>query len=317
MNTFITICIAVIIFLLLGFFVISYYIFFSFLKREKQEKDLDKEFEKLSEPSKNKYKPLYENIKIQKAWFLSLPYESMSIISEGYALNGYYLSKKSEKTVVILHGYKDDALSVVDEIRFYYEMGFNVFIPDIRSHGKSQGKYIGMGSVDNYDIIKWLEVLQNKEGWQCKFLLVGFSMGGALALTLSGRNDLPSSVSAIISHSAFTSLNELVPTVIKIKPQIIKRMLIFGFEMCCKLFAKYGFNENTPAQGVQKAKTPIMIIHGLKDNFVPFDMSEKLFLLCVSEKSYWIDENAGHDMIGWHDKETYHSQIKTFLNKYM
>ena len=309
------ILLAIFLLAILAIAIISYLMFHSFLVRDKNEVDIDADFEKMSESSKAKYRPLYEHKKSELAWFLSLPYENLQITNEGYMLNGYYLSQQSSKTAVILHGHKRDALDEVGEARFYYDMGFNIFIPDIRSHGKSRGRYIGMGCIYQNDIIKWLELLQNKE--ECQFILVGFSMGGATALTLSGNPDLPPSVAAIISHSSFTSIKELVPSVLKIKPAMVKHLLISGFEMWCKLLAGYGFNENTPVQAVQKSKTPVMIIHGAKDNFVPVDMSQKLFSQCVSEKAYWVDENAGHDMVGWHDKETYQGQIKAFLDKFL
>ena len=300
-----------------GIATMSYIMFCLFLKREKNNIDIDAEFEKLSEQYKLKYRPLHEQKKAEKAWFLSLPYKELQVESDGYTLNGYYLSQQSKKTAIILHGHKRDALDETGEIRFYYDMGYNIFIPDIRSHGKSQGKYIGMGCIDRNDIIKWIDLLHDNNENDCKFIIVGFSLGGATALALSGNPDLPPSVVAIISHSSFTSIKELIPSVIKMKPILIRNLLIFGFEIWCKLLAGYGFNENTPAQGVQKSKTPIMIIHGAKDNFVPLYMSEKLFSLCISDKAYWVDENAGHDMVGWHEKETYQSQIKAFLSKYV
>ncbi|MCL1998271.1 MAG: alpha/beta hydrolase [Turicibacter sp.] len=308
---------AILLIVFLGLAIMSYIMFCSFLKREKKGTDTDAEFENLPEQWKLKYRPVYEHKKAERAWFLSLPYKELQVKSDGYTLNGYYLSQQSKKTAIILHGHKRDALDEAGEIRFYYDMGYNIFIPDIRSHGKSQGKYIGMGCVDRGDIIKWIDLLHDNNESDCGFILVGFSMGGATALALSGNIDLPPSVAAIISHSSFTSIKELMSSVIKMKPTLIKNLLIFGFEIWCKLLVGYGFNDNTPEQGVQKSKTPIMIIHGAKDNLVPLYMSEKLFSLCISEKAYWVDENAGHDMVGWYEKEVYQSQIRAFLNKYV
>jgi hypothetical protein len=46
-------------------------------------------------------------------------------------------------------------------------------------------------------------------------------------------------------------------------------------------------------------------------------MSEKLFALCASDKEFWIDDDASHDMVGWVNKDAYQKRIKAFINKYM
>ena len=290
--------------------------FCSFLKREKNEMGLEDKFQRMPETVKSKYKDYFEFIKNEQEWFLGNSIEILKIENDGYILNGYYLSQGKSKTAIIIHGYKSDALSEAGKVRFYFDMGYNIFLPDLRSHGKSQGKYIGMGCTDQDDIIKWLELIKSKEENNCKILLVGFSMGGATALALSGNLHLPPNVFAIISHSAFTSLKELVNVIIKIRPHLVKKILLLGLENWCILISKYGFSKNTPEQGISKSKIPIMIIHGKKDNFIPFYMAEKLFSICASEKEFWADENAGHDMIGWQERAIYQSKIKSFLGKY-
>ena len=299
----------IVFFIFLVLSIISYNIFCSFLKRENKERG----YYANSEP----WKSIFENLMVEKEWFFSKLYERLQIINEGYKLNGYYLSQESENTVIILHGWKDDAIIRMDSVRLYYDMGFNVFLPDIRSHGKSEGKYIGLGCVDQGDVIKWIEFLQEKEKHNCTFVLDGFSMGGVTALALSGNTNLPKSVKAIISEGAFTSIKELLPTKLKINLPILKYIMFFLVEACSKIFAGYGFNENSPEQMIQKSNIPTLIIHGVNDDFVPLYMSKKLFSLCSSEKEYFVSEIGAHGTIAWHEKEVYQEKIKTFLKKYL
>ncbi len=290
-------------------FALSYLIFCQLFKRTDKQTDESN----LPEP----WKSMFAHLRSEEAWFFSLPYKCLHINSDGYDLNGYYLSQKSNKTVLLIHGYRDDAISRMTDVRLYYELGYNIFLPDARSHGKSQGKYIGMGSVDRKDIFQWIDQLNKTETNQCKFVLDGVSMGGATVLALSGDNDLPKSVTAIISDSAFTSVAELIPHHIKIKPPAMAHILIFFVELWCKILAHYGFSDATPIQQIAKSSTPVLIIYGTQDNFVPYEMSVKLSAACPAPTSVLAVDGAAHGMAAWVAKSLYEEKIKAFLAEHM
>ena len=46
----------------------------------------------------------------------------------------------------------------------FYDMGYNVMIPDLRAHGESEGYYIGMGWDDRNDIINLIEYIIAEDG---------------------------------------------------------------------------------------------------------------------------------------------------------
>ena len=77
--------------------------------------------------------------------------------------------------------------------------------------------------------------------------------------------------------------------------------------------AGYGLDECNAAKEVQKAKLPILFIHGDKDTFVPCSMCDELYASCASQKTKLIVEGAGHC-------ESYYKNTKAFedaLDKFL
>lgn len=61
----------------------------------------------------------------------------------------------------------------------FYDFGYNVLLPDARTHGRSAGKYIGYSWVEKEDIRNWINQVIAKNGENSKTIVMGQSMGGA------------------------------------------------------------------------------------------------------------------------------------------
>src|SRR5699024_584265 len=92
-------------------------------------------------------------------WTKEQAFETIEITAfDETNLTGYYLPAKedSKKTVVFAHGYLGRAFDMGLFGEYYYEeLGYNLFTPDLRGHGKSGGDYIGFGWHDRLDLIDW------------------------------------------------------------------------------------------------------------------------------------------------------------------
>ena len=65
---------------------------------------------------------------------------------DGIKLHGYFLKQESSVYMIMVHGYKGDGASIIDPIRHMEKKGYNLLVPDLRGHGKSEGDYIGDGN---------------------------------------------------------------------------------------------------------------------------------------------------------------------------
>lgn len=227
-------------------------------------------------------------------WFFSQPFESLELERCGFLLRGRYLPRKgSHKTAVLLHGYRGEGRERMVDGRFYYENGFNLFLPDLRSHGSSGGAYIGMGCGDRGDIPAWLALLEERYG-PAAFVLDGVSMGAATVLSLSGDSDLPSSVKALVANCAFTSVYEEFDHVLRRLPRLIRRPLLLFSGLWSRLLAGYSFRRETPVEQAARASCPILFLHGEEDTFVPYSMMERLYAAYGGEKTMVSVPDATH-----------------------
>lgn len=249
--------------------------------------------------------------------FMQSKPEEVKIKSDGFKLHGYYLTSANPVTIIMLHGWQDEAQAMMKDAMDYYRSGYTVFLPDLRSHGKSQGKYIGMGCIDRKDILNWIRYLLSKDPAKNIFVLDGLSMGAATALALSGDADFPPEVKAIISDSAYTSVQELLPEILKFKQGYIKVMYLWLLEKWCQLLCHYSFQQDTPFEQVAKSKTPTFFIHGSKDNFVPMVMAQKLYGNCSAAKEFWAVEGASHGTASWIAREQYYQRKLNFLQRFL
>src|SRR5699024_5554096 len=75
---------------------------------------------------------------------------------DGLDLKGYYLpqDEPTNKTVIFAHGYLGRASDMGIFGEYYYdELGYNIFTPDLRGHGDSEGDYYGFGWHDRLDMM--------------------------------------------------------------------------------------------------------------------------------------------------------------------
>ena len=78
------------------------------------------------------------------------------------------------------------------------------------------------------------------------------------------------------------------------------------------IFGHFDIEKSTPYKSVQKAKVPIIFLHGNKDDYVPFTMSERLYNVCNSKKKLVIIPNAYHGVAYPENPTLYISAIKEF-----
>ena len=231
-------------------------------------------------------------------------------------LHGYILkTENSDKWAITVHGYTNKAESMSAMAYKYHSLGYNILMPDLRGHGKSEGSYVGMGWHDRLDILKWIDLII-KENKDAKILLHGISMGAGTVMMVSGE-ELPENVKVIIEDCGYTSAKEQLAYNLK----TIFKLPSFPILNFCSLITKikdnYFISEASAIKQLQKAKVPILFIHGDKDKFVPFYMLDKLYNACSSKKDKLIIKDVGHAKSESLKSDLYWNKVEDFIKPYM
>lgn len=260
-----------------------------------------------------------QEIENGKWWFDSQKKEKITATSyDGLKLVAYYLpaEKASDKVMILMHGYRNDGLyDFAGLVRFYHEMGYNLLVPNQRSHGESQGKYICFGVKERFDLKQWIEYIVKRFDEKCTIFLTGISMGGATVL-MAADLELPNQVKGIIADCAFTSPWDIFAKVLHKDCHLPRFPFLYLADFICRKRAGFRFKECDTVKIMKKNKIPVLFIHGGMDDFIPAEMSYKNYDACKSEKSILVVNQAAHGTSSLAEPAVYHSAVMNFMEKW-
>ncbi|MEG0857163.1 MAG: alpha/beta hydrolase [Terrisporobacter sp.] len=262
---------------------------------------------------------IYDNTVNDDSWLTKKSNYSDQYIksSDNLKLHSYVINNelKTNKWAVIVHGYGEEGKLMSQKAKYFYDMGYNILIPDLRAYGKSEGDYIGMGWDDRLDVIKWINTIVENNP-KSEIILHGTSMGGATVLMASGE-DLPSNVKAIVSDCSYTSAWDVFSYELKTYLNIPSFPIMNFINLVTMFNAGYSIKDASALEQVKKATVPILYIHGCKDKFVPYSMMTELYEATNSPKERLYirpGEHANSDIMR---PNLYWKTINRFLQQYV
>lgn len=264
---------------------------FAFLRRKKQGRE-------------NKEKTLAlvgqyrERVESAMAALEALPYEGVRIFSqEQFSLYArLYKTENAVGTVMLLHGYRsygENDFSAI--IPFYMEKRrCNVLLVDQRAHGESRGRYITFGIQERRDCVAWAAYLAGRFGPTHKIVLDGISMGAATVMMASAEV-LPRSVVGIIADCGYSSPIDILRHVGR-RMRLPLPLIMPTVLWLCRRVGHFDLCEANAVQAVSRSPLPKLFVHGMADDFVPYEMGKQLFSAARGPKSMVSVEGAGHGL---------------------
>ena len=200
--------------------------------------------------------------------------------SDGKKLSGLSLNNydTSHSYIIICHPLTLNSRDMALYAYHFYDLGFNVILPDSRGYGEGEYNKTSFGYFEKRDILDWVNGIVKKDE-NAKIFLFGVGMGGSTVLMASELN-LPDNVKGIISDSAYSGVKELF------KENINEFYSVPSFPatQIASLYVKategWSFGDADVVESVKKAQVPILIIHGGEDEIVPVEQSNDLYEAC-------------------------------------
>jgi len=196
-----------------------------------------------------------DNNTFDKSVFDNLTFEKFFIESQfGYKLNCRFYDNKSEKTIIIVHGYTVNLMTSLRYFELYYNEGFNVLLYDHRHHGNSGGANTSMGYYEKYDLSQIVNWLEKKMGQNCCFGVHGESMGAATTLLFGGIDDR---ASFLIVDSSYSNLKTQLTEQVRMNIPFLPRWYINILSLCNKILFGFFYNDVSPVNTVNLIKCPV------------------------------------------------------------
>lgn len=239
------------------------------------------------------------------------------IAADGERLVGHWFSCENPKRIVIaMHGWRASWSSNFGLIAdFLHDNGCSVLYVEQRGQGNSGGDYMGLGALERFDCLDWIDWVIATVGSVIPIYLTGVSMGASTVLMATGL-DLPENVHGIIADCGFTSPHE-------ISKHIVENNLHISFghrgdvaDKICRKKNQVGIKACSTVDALRENEVPVLFIHGANDHFVPVEMTYANYEACDASKELLIVPGADHAMSYYVDRERYESYVLDFWHKY-
>lgn len=223
--------------------------------------------------------------------------------------------------IIYLTGIKQPSVTYFyGHSKWMKENGYATFLLEVRAHGKSEGKKIGLGYEETKDVKALIDYIKQQEMYNdVPIILHGVSMGGAIAINSFGMYE---DIDALIAMSAYSSFEDIIYDYLRIRnvPHFIasagKSLTRMG------LRCNYGNKVLTvkPEMLIKNAnRRPVMLIASKGDFEVPYQNTERLYAAAGEGCQVWLRETWEHfiikdnDFVNLQEDAEYCSAILTFL----
>ncbi len=202
------------------------------------------------------------------------------------------------RTAVIVHGLGANKLNQLLMARTLRPRGFNILPIDLRAHGHSTGQFTSFGAQEWQDVaaaVQWARVMQPRQSE--RVVGVAASLGAAAMLIAAADDHRDHHMDAIAVYATYASLPDLARDVAnKNFPPPINYLARYAALPLACVHAGANLYAVAPIDAVRRLHgTPLMIIHGRKDQIIDVANAQKLFDAAPGDKQLILldaDHNA-------------------------
>jgi uncharacterized protein len=228
---------------------------------------------------------------------------------DGAKLHAWYfhstVADTSDYTILMFHGNAQNLTTHFFTLFTAPSQGYDYLIFDYHGYGESEGKPSPLATVeDGRAALRWLAKKQPGK----PIVVFGQSLGGAVALrtVLDMKNEVP--VKLVVVDSTFASYRSAGRSVL-------------AHSWITWLFQPLGWlllsDKEAPEDDLGKlAPTPLIVIHGTKDQTIDFALGQKLYSEASEPKEFWEVPGGRHTDFMFVENGKYATRFYETLEKY-
>ncbi len=227
-------------------------------------------------------------------------------------------NQDSDKWVILIHPFMLKGETIAKKIGpYYYEKGYNIIAPDLRSFGDSEGE-VALGFLESLDVYDWLTAINNAYN-PSEVIVHGISLGGATTNFLSG-------IDGFLNNGP-TPINKTIKSLRELK--VVGLVEDCGYTDMTQFANKnfllnlnIGLNEenfdyySNATNSLQYCDIPMLIIHGTNDTIVKPENAETVKNTVKGSVDYWSVEGGAHAfIIIGSNADEYKAHVQDFIDK--
>ncbi len=212
--------------------------------------------------------------------------------TDGVRLSGWFIPAENPKgTILFCHGNAGNISHRLETISIINQLGYSTLIFDYRGYGTSEGSPSEEGTYHDVEGA-WQYLVKQEKTPPDTIIPFGRSLGGAIAAWIS----ITRQPKACILESSFTSAPDMAASLYSFLPT--------------KLLCRFQYDS---LAAVKKITCPLLIVHSVDDEIIPFSHGEKIFQAAAEPKTFLKihgDHNGGFLQSG----ALYKSGLRNFLS---
>ncbi len=190
---------------------------------------------------------------------------------DGVRLHGWWIpAPQARLATIYLHGNAGNLTHRMDQMREIPAAGSALLMLDYRGYGKSEGRPSEKGLYADSDAA--YQYLLDQGYDPGRIVVHGESLGTAVAVDLASRRRC----GGVVLEAPFTSARDVASRILP----LVGPLLVWGLDSKRK---------------IRRVEAPLLILHGDRDEVIPFDLGRALFEAAAEPKWFWPIHGAGHN----------------------
>ncbi len=217
----------------------------------------------------------------------SEPVELMT--ADGVRLVGHAFPSSTGAAVIVVHGLRGSAATMLRHAAPLIEGGFGVLLLDLRAHGGSDGRRLTHGHQEMQDLNAAYEYLAGRPDVDAARIgLLGGSMGGSLAILAGAANP---GIGAVVAESPYARFDAAaIEGFLGLGSMRSRLVFALAERMIGQAMAPIA-----PVDRVRDlAPRPLLLLAGGRDGIVPAEAARRIQAAAGSNAELWFEPEVGH-----------------------